>query len=105
MPNIDNAPKNTIHAAIGLGIFFSNLSTIGFREHANTNEINSIIATSTFVNIKNIHIKAKKPKSMVLIGISLLNNLIIFPPIIFNPYKNHILKMAIVQFVNKYICS
>ena len=86
MPNIDNAPKNTMHVAIGLGIFFSNLSTIGFNEHANTNEINSIIATSIFVNTKNIHSKAKKTKSMVLIETSLLNNLIIFPPA--NLYNN-----------------
>ena len=34
----------------------------------------------------------KNPKRIVFIGISLLNNLIIFPPIIFNSYKNIIYK-------------
>ena len=82
-PNINNAPNNTIHVAAGLGIFFYNLSTIGFNEQANTSEINNIIAISTFVNIKNKQSTIKNPKRRTFIGISELNNLIIISPINF----------------------
>ena len=46
-------PAVTISVAIPLENFFDNLSTMGFKEHAITNDAKNIIAISLHLKIKN----------------------------------------------------